>query len=357
LFEWEARQILRLPHSEAINAVIPFIEEAYENPAVSARARQETGSDISWEPTETVSPVRWLEALLADESRLKTRVSPAYWSERNGEIAAPTSSPPGSLAKGFLQLLAELQDRGYFPRALPRECTDDGTDYDEVVRLIEKATKLKMTWPTSPVQLRPGEVYSLMEYFHDQAQRPRTYDNHKSYGCGAHYDNHNREAGGVVYRWRVNELLAEQAVDLRLASTGAERGRLVRHFGSYLDELADAEVATRADDVLDEVAQAIRDYRQRGATLPQKRAALALLAGALEPRRKTIGATLTKKDEGDLFQIANGFAIRHRNAHQQTDFDESFLDWIFWNYLSMIGLMEELESRASAASVSPIAKH
>jgi hypothetical protein len=32
------------------------------------------------------------------------------------------------------------------------------------------------------------------------------------------------------------------------------------------------------------------------------------------------------KDEGALFEIANRFAIRHRNIMQQADYDPAFLD-------------------------------
>lgn len=344
LFEWEARQILALPFAEARMAVVPLVAEAYEDDAVRARAEVETGQVWVMDPSVIpVPPAQWLTDLLADESRLKQHVAPLYWAERNGEVNS--TRPPGSLAEGFIRILFELQDRGYFPRALPRDCTDDPTDYAEVAGLVERATKLRMQWPPASQQLGEVAAYSLMEYFHDEAQRPRTYSIHKFNDCGPHYDHYSRESGGVVYRWRVNTLLAEHGVDLRLANTGAEKGRLVRHFSSPLDELADSQVEERAEDKVDEVAHAIRDFRQRGATLPQKRAALALLAGALEPRRKAIGASLTKQDESDLFLIANKYAIRHRDVGQHTDYGDEFLDWIFWNYLSTVQLMEALERR------------
>ena len=46
---------------------------------------------------------------------------------------------------------------------------------------------------------------------------------------------------------------------------------------------------------------------------------------------------ITKKDEGDLFNIANNFAIRHHNERQQSDYDQAiWLGWMFHFYLATI---------------------
>ena len=57
---------------------------------------------------------------------------------------------------------------------------------------------------------------------------------------------------------------------------------------------------------------------------------------------------LLSKDEGALFQIANQFDIRHRGADQQRDYEEAYLDWIFWWYLGTVELTDRLLARETA---------
>jgi hypothetical protein len=57
-----------------------------------------------------------------------------------------------------------------------------------------------------------------------------------------------------------------------------------------------------------------------------------------ERRRGVLAQALAKSDRGALFDIANNFHIRHQDAKQQRDYDDYYLDWIFWLYLSTIEL-------------------
>lgn len=43
-----------------------------------------------------------------------------------------------------------------------------------------------------------------------------------------------------------------------------------------------------------------------------------------------------------LFRIANEFDLRHRNDGQRADYDEAFLTWIFYWYLTTIQLTDRL---------------
>lgn len=53
------------------------------------------------------------------------------------------------------------------------------------------------------------------------------------------------------------------------------------------------------------------------------------LAGVLERHRKLVKATFTRKDEAALFEIANKFDLRHRDAGQRGDYDLDFFEWLF----------------------------
>ncbi|MGV9820738.1 hypothetical protein [Nocardia xishanensis] len=69
----------------------------------------------------------------------------------------------------------------------------------------------------------------------------------------------------------------------------------------------------------------------------QKQAALAIVCRVLEQRRgNVIQNQMARKDSGALFDIANNFHIRHGDGSrvQQKDYEDYYLDWIFWLYLS-----------------------
>jgi hypothetical protein len=47
---------------------------------------------------------------------------------------------------------------------------------------------------------------------------------------------------------------------------------------------------------------------------------------------------MADSDRGVPFNIANNFHVRHQDAKQKRDYDEFYLDWIFWMYLSSVEL-------------------
>lgn len=189
-------------------------------------------------------------------------------------------------------------------------------------------------------------LFSVIEYFHDQAQRPRTRWLHPFEGCGWHYGSHNRESGATVYRWRVNELLSRFQIAYRLGNDGPEKGRLIRHADFDLDDLADQLVHDSDEKDDEKIASAIRMYRERTSDTHNRRAAIAQLSGFLEHHRKQFQAVeMTKGDESDLFQIFNKFAIRHGDVTQKSDYGDEYLDWTFWTTLAAIQLLKHLEER------------
>lgn len=63
-------------------------------------------------------------------------------------------------------------------------------------------------------------------------------------------------------------------------------------------------------------------FGRYNATPADKHDAARDLADVLEYQRKALGAVLSGKDDGDLFNIANNVAIRHHNDKQKTGYDE-----------------------------------
>ena len=368
LFEWEARRILDLPKADTewVEKAGHLLHEAYqdEEVALTFRARFPELAVSGWgvvidPPTPAPGRV-WLMDLLKDNSRLQPYRAPIYYAERNGaaDALAPRTNDT-TFAQDFFELIDTMRDTGYFPKVLPKDCVNEYVDRDEVRKTIRRATKLDVSWPLNGadiMRLAEPALYSLVEYFHDHAQRPRRSWYHDFSDCGLHYEDCNSTSGQSVYRWRVNSLLTSHKMPLRVGTSGEEQGRLIRVFNTPLDDLAAHQIAQRSSDPEDEVAHAVRKFRARDATVIDKRAAIALLYGELEPKRSAIQKKVSSGDESDLFRIANGFTIRHRDKAQRSEYGEEFLDWTFWTCLATAQLMDEIAARNVAANVDYAAK-
>jgi hypothetical protein len=185
----------------------------------------------------------------------------------------------------------------------------------------------------------------VIEVLHDLVALPRSRHLHSYAGCGWHYSTFSLEAGRTLYRWRVNQVLDRSDLGLRLADQGDDSGRLVA-----VTDLARTDLAERMVDRADLstgaiVRHAVALFRARGSSEHDKRSAVVALAGVLEERRALLKAELVTKDEGALFQIANQFAVRHRNDSQSADYDPAFLDWLFWWYLATVELTDRIIAR------------
>ena len=114
--------------------------------------------------------------------------------------------------------------------------------------------------------------------------------------------------------------------------------------GELIDGVLDSETGHRED-----VDHAIALFRDRDGNREKQRLAVVALAGILEERRSLLKKRLFTKDERVLFEIANQYDLRHRNANQYSDYAPEFLEWIFYWYLATVQLTERLvadESRA-----------
>ena len=293
---------------------------------------------------------RWLAELLRRADKLPTQGSRRlYYSERKagggaGLLAVATT------ASEFNRLVHSLHERGYFEQRFGKDCVDDPTDV-EPAEVIRARLPREGLWPVDAGRLsQDTELFlDLIEVLYDLVSAPQTRYHHSYGGCGWHHGNFSTRVGRAVYVCEVNRLLTRSILTYRLSDAGEDRGRVVTASDEPRSELA----ATLADPDHDStdgtVPHAIALFRARGAGRPDKRSACVALAGILEERRSLLKEHLLRPDEGALFQIANQFAIRHQNARQLADYDEAFLDWIFWTYLSTINLTNHLLDRPEEA--------
>ncbi|WP_433612422.1 hypothetical protein [Prescottella agglutinans] len=268
-----------------------------------------------------------------------------FWSERNAG-SAPGALTIDATAREFDRLIDDLVRRGYFEHAFTKDCVDDPAVVDPS-DLIETYIGVPGMWPIDPKQLAADtdKFFDLIEVLHDLVARPRDRYFHNYSGCGWHHSEFSRSAGRHLYVWRVNRLLDRSSLDLRLADSGEDAGRLVVATDDARTELV-ASMLTRNDPRTgDRVRHAIALFRSRGATEHDKRSAANTLALVLEERWQLLKAELLSADESALFQIANKFAVRHEDGKQQGNYDPVFRDWVFWWYLATVELTDRLIGR------------
>ena len=341
LFEWEARRVLLLKGNLSAR-IEALLAEAFADADIAAALTPKPSWLSNVSPSDTDDRAL-LQALIAEGSPVRPYKRAQYWMERR-EGTSPKVHRK-LLSQAFLELIEDMQEHGYFPKVLPKGCVDAYGSWNENPGAdISKAIRYEVSWPDDLKQESlsfPDDVlYSIIEYFHDQSQRPRTRSMHGWNDCGYHYDDYNKASGGVVYRWRVNELLDSYDVGLRLGSRGEEVGKLIQHAALSLDELGDQAISIDMSDRDKIVAEAIQLYRKRAATTTDRRAAIAQLANFLELRRSELKKVqFASGDESALFQIFNKFMIRHGDSAQRGDYGDEYLDWIFWTSVSAIQLI------------------
>ena len=276
-----------------------------------------------------------------------------YWSERH-RVSRPGTISMAGTVREFVTIINDLDTRGYFEKVFDKDCVDAPASVDPSA-LIEHEIGVGDLWPLTAAQLiEDRDVFcDVIEVLHDFAARPRARRMHGYAGCGWHYSAFSLEAGQVLYRWRVNQILDRSDLGLRLADEGEDAGRLVAITDMARTELVTS-MASRTDRATgDVVRHAIALFRSRSAGEHDKRSAAVTLAGVLEERRDLLKVELLSKDEGALFEIANRFAIRHRNDAQRNDYDPVFLDWLFWWYLATIELSDRILARKDTPEGRP----
>lgn len=300
---------------------------------------------------------QFLHQLIRSSVNLSEQPAPQpYYAARNRPNPDTSPSRDVTGAKNTWRVLVdELLHRGYLDRVAARPCVDHMTDVypgqdADLDRVFTDRLGSERLWRSVPASWSDDDFFSMVEVIHDVVARPRRRRYHDFDDCGWHYSAFATYPAQVLYRWTVNRLLRRHGIDLQLAKSGEDAGRLVHRVLDPRQELITQAVAHVPDRNRNLVDHAIAQFRRRGATLEEKRSACTALAHVLEDRTPLITKLMNKKDESDLFNIANNFAIRHQNAKQRTDYAEEYLDWIFWSFLATVELTSQLITRQGSAA-------
>ncbi|MFI7246365.1 hypothetical protein [Streptomyces qinglanensis] len=284
----------------------------------------------------------WFTELIHRAPELRPAAAPRpYWPQRRSNGLAHDGSTVRDTRRDFARLIGEFADSGYLVEVFGEECVDDHSELPDPSDVIDRRLGIPDLWPLAPEAWGEDTFYGLIEVFHDLVSRPRTRRFHPYSGCGWHHSEFHNGPARVLYRWKINQLLREAGIDYELAAEGEDLGRLVAVTDDARSQLVHRALNDSPPDTTAGVRHAIALFRGRDTSAESKRSAIFNLARILEERRALIKQHLGK-DEGALFEIANRFDLRHRRADQRGEYDEAFLDWIFWWYLATVDLTDRL---------------
>jgi hypothetical protein len=255
------------------------------------------------------------------------------WSERRGETFGLTEDGFGTLMQAAL---TRIKEEGLLDEAFGY---DDGLGiqrrrYDQTAYLTMRfgdpwADEL-VKHPSFVKYESRGRVYDLIELmYRELVSAPVEVDGTLVTG---NFDN---EDGQLRLMEIVNPILARVDPPLELRDTGEIVEAVAEPFQRLVYQPLPEGVPKK--EVSDRVDDAVRHYFRRDATTGDRRAAVKELIDALEFMRTDVKEHMLTKDEGALFQLANGFAIRHNKPRTRRDFDEpAWLAWTFYMYLASI---------------------
>lgn len=271
-----------------------------------------------------------------------------YYSTRQNINANKLKLDLPTVLQIFGELYVLLSKKGYFQQGLGFRCID--TAYDEYTykagtlgteTMVAAQIALKLNkdglWPIEEAfeHYSEDDLFDVIEFLYDFVSKPLDWI--YSHSDCLHYNKFDQSAGRRIFRSKINKFIKHYKDGYELSESG-EILVLPEH---GLEPLLKEESPTsELDEVQARIDSAINKFRKRNASLEDKRDAVRTLADVFEYLREDIKKVLTKKDEGDLFNIANNFAIRHHNDQQKTEYEKAiWYDWMFYFYLSTLQAM------------------
>ena len=237
-----------------------------------------------------------------------------------------------------------FEGEGYFQEYFGYYCVDGGDIPGKLGSDLEahflRALRKIDIWPIDERYQKYSEedLFDVIELLYDYVSRPVD-GYHHSYGdCGWHYEEFDRQKGRDEYRSVMNEQLR----DYRQGYELTDKGEIRTLPPPGMAQLFEAQVPTDNENKK-RVEAAIEKFRGRNSSIDDRRHAVRDLADVLEFLRPKVKSILTKKDERDLFELANRFGIRHHNERQQTQYDPAiWWSWVFYYYLASIHALTRL---------------
>ena len=243
----------------------------------------------------------------------------------------------------FLNIYKIFTKQFYFQQAFGYDCTDAGFVPGIAGEDIEIFFLAKLRKPDLlPIETKlehynEDDLFDVIELLYDLVSKPIDGYEHKWNNCGWHYSTFDKKAGQSELLSEINPLLNNYLEGYELSPDG----EILLKGSPGLRELLTAEIPVYDPKNVDEkVKYAVLKFRRHRASVEDKQEVVRILANVLEFLRPEIKNLPLRKDEGELFYIANEFGIRHHKPGQKTEYDQDvYLEWIFYSYLSTIHLL------------------
>jgi len=280
-----------------------------------------------------------------------------YYSVRTGKNAKGSKLDLPFLKRLFLALYDDLDDQGYLQESFGMDCVDGyqaGSLGEHIEAAMLFALRKENLWPIRRrlESYSEEDLFDVIEFIHDHVSAPVDGHYHSFSNCGMHFEKYNRLEGQEYFRRRANELLESYQDGFRLTSEGE------------IQAIPDAGMATLMEAPLpssdpehvdSRVASAIAKFRRHHSSLEDRREALRALVDVVEYLRPKVKQVLTKKDEDDLFNIANNFGVRHHNDKQKTNYNAAvWYSWMFYYYLASIHACLHLVKAGATEDQRPV---
>ena len=242
----------------------------------------------------------------------------------------------------FLSNYNILNKEGYFQEYIGFWCNNDhiqGKVSNHFSDYIFLKTRKKNLFPISAslYNYTEEDFFDVLEFLYDHCSKGHNgnYCDESRFGCGKyHYESYSKLDGQLHFRNTMNIIL----VDYKDGFEISENGEILILSDNGLTNLFEADIPTNdADNISNKMNAAILKFRKARSTLDDRKEAIRELADVLEFIRPEIKKHLDKKDENDIFSIANNFGIRHHNADQKTNYNKAiWYSWIFYYYLATL---------------------
>jgi len=263
-----------------------------------------------------------------------------YYSVRTGKIKPNQEIYLETLKRLFLIIYKKLDEEGYFQRYFGFHCVEEGDITGELGHDIGSIFFINLKKDNLyPIKDKIGnydenDLFDVIELIHDYCSKGIDGGDHSSFGCVYHYTSFKDKEGQKYFRKLINPTLKSYGNRYELS----EDGEILQLADPGLSKLFDADVPTDdKENIEQKVEQAIIKFRRYKSTTDDRRDAIRDLVDVLEFLRPKAKQYLDKKDEVDLFNIANNYGIRHHNDKQKNNYDKSiWLSWMFYLYLATI---------------------
>lgn len=263
-----------------------------------------------------------------------------YYGERIGTII-PGKCDFEMLKKLFMNLYIRLDEELYFQEATGYYCTNGdvvGLLGGDIGAEIYLRTGLKDVWPIRSHinDYEEVELFTMIEFLYEHVSAPTEKYYHSWNSCGWHVTSFNKEEGKKKFVEEINKLFKRYEEGYYLTESGEIH--IVSPAG--LESLIEEKIITGDTTNIDNRIQyAISKFLKFESTINEKKDAVRTLADVLEYYKKA-GNRFDSKDDSDLFNIINGFDIRHHNKLQQSDYDKEFwYEWMFYTFLASINVL------------------